>query len=87
MVFSDTEEFQPDLIGKNGLRDDLAQCFRMREGLSGRVEGDIAEGVESEFNRVRHPPSVPCHYGSVTFHARFAPAHLHKTFIRHFVSA
>ena len=61
VVLSDAEEFQPDLIGQDGLGDDIPQCLRMRVRLAGLIEGDVAEGVEPEFNRVRgHLPSVQC---------------------------
>ena len=60
MMFPHAEEFQPDLIGQDGLGDDIPQGVGVGMWLAVPVEGDVAEGIEPEFNRIRHPPSVQC---------------------------
>ena len=50
MMLADADEGEPDLIGQHGLFEDIAQHLCVRERLTGGVEGDVAEGIESQFD-------------------------------------
>ena len=54
MMLADAEEMQADLIGQHGLGDDVAEDLRVRKRLTGVVERDVAEGIEPEFDGIRH---------------------------------
>ena len=50
MVLADADEVDAELIGEDGLLDDVAENGGLRQPLSAVVHGDIAEGVEAQFN-------------------------------------
>ena len=54
MVLADAEGVEADLIGQHGLLDDLAQHAGVRLQADDRIEGDVAEGVDTEGERGSH---------------------------------
>lgn len=48
-MFPDAEEVQAQLVGEHGLVDDVPDDLRVRRRASCRVSGDVAKGVEAEF--------------------------------------
>ena len=53
-MLADADEIDADLVGEHGLLDEVADHLRVRQRLAVRTVGDVAEGVEAEFNRVNH---------------------------------
>jgi len=53
-MLADADEIDADLIGKDALRNDVANDLRVRNQLAVRPLGDIAKGVEAEFEMVCH---------------------------------
>ena len=49
VVLAHAEEVDADLVGQLGLRDDVAEDLGVRLGAAVGVDGDVAEGVEAEF--------------------------------------
>jgi hypothetical protein len=54
MVFPYAEEMQTESIGQDGFLNDVPQHDRLRKRLSPRVERDVAECVDAEFDAVVH---------------------------------
>ena len=54
VVLAHSEEIDPEIIGENGLRDHVANHLRL--GGSGPIAalGDVAEGVEAQFQGTVH---------------------------------
>ncbi|SKZ44371.1 Uncharacterised protein [Mycobacteroides abscessus subsp. abscessus] len=50
MVFADPQEVDTDRIGEDGLVEYVADRLRVRDGVAGVVDSDVAERVESEFD-------------------------------------
>ena len=53
VVLADADEVDAELVGELGLGDDVAEDLGVRQRAAVGVEGDVAEGVEAEFD-VRH---------------------------------
>ena len=54
VVLADADEVEADLVGQHGLRDDVADHLVVRQELSVRVGGHVAERVQAEFDCLRH---------------------------------
>ena len=54
MVFADAEEVHAERVGQHRFLDHVADHLRVRQQNSVRAGGDIAERVQSEFERLRH---------------------------------
>src|SRR5947209_11449329 len=54
MMFADPDRIDTHLIGEDSLIDEIADDLRGVQRLSIRAIGDVAEGVEAEFDRVLH---------------------------------
>ncbi len=54
MMLADADEVDPDGIGEDGLLDDVADDLRLGQAPAVRVDGDVAEGVEPEFEMLIH---------------------------------
>ena len=48
-MLADVEGIDPDRVGKDSLLDVIADHDIRCEGLAGLIKGDVAEGVQSEF--------------------------------------
>jgi hypothetical protein len=48
MVLADAERVDPDLVREHPFGDDVAQRVRLGDELTGGVDRDVAEGVETE---------------------------------------
>jgi hypothetical protein len=55
-MLADADEINPDLIGENGLFDQVADDLRRMQRRAVRAFGDVAEGIETEFDAVNHAP-------------------------------
>ena len=53
-MLADADEIDANLVGEDGLLDEVADDLRRMQRLSVRTVGDIAEGVETEFDRLNH---------------------------------
>ena len=53
-MLADADEIDANLVGEDGLLDEVADDLRRMQRLSVRTVGDIAEGVETEFERLNH---------------------------------
>ena len=54
MVLPDADEGEADLIGQLALKDEVAQRLRLRERLTVGAYGDVAKGIEPQFDRLCH---------------------------------
>ena len=62
VVFADAERVEADLIRDHRFFDDVAQHLRLRQRLAVGRQGDVAEGVHAELERLCHQSSLqlPC---------------------------
>ena len=58
MMLTDANEIEANLIGQHALFDDIAKCLRLREKYSVRANRYVAEGIKTQFDRIRHFPIV-----------------------------
>ena len=56
MMLTDTDEIEADLIGQHALFYDIAKCLRLRQRCSVRTNRYVAEGIKTQFDRIRHVP-------------------------------
>ena len=49
MVFAHAEAVDADLLGEYGFGDDVPESLRLGLELAVRPDGDVAEGVQAEF--------------------------------------
>ena len=49
VMLADAEEVDAELVGEHGLLDHVADDLRLRQRLAVGADGDVAEGVEAEF--------------------------------------
>ncbi len=54
MVLTHAEEMQANLVGEHALLDNVTKCLRLRLKLAVRADRHIAEGIYTQFNRIRH---------------------------------
>jgi hypothetical protein len=50
MVFTDAEGIDAEFVSKNRFSDDIAQALGVGKHATGGIDGDVAEGVEAEFD-------------------------------------
>jgi hypothetical protein len=53
-MFADADEGHADLIGEFPLQDEVAERLCLRQRLAVRACGDVAKGVEPQFDRLCH---------------------------------
>ena len=58
MVLADPEGIDAELVGQHALVDHVADDLGVRARLAVRADGDVAEGVQSEFEILWH--SLSC---------------------------
>lgn len=54
VVLADAEEIDAQLVGEHRFADHVPDDLRMRQGAAAGPGGDVAERVESEFERLCH---------------------------------
>ena len=54
MMLTDANEIEADLLGQHALLDDIAERLRLRERYSVRANRYVAEGIKTQFDRIRH---------------------------------
>jgi hypothetical protein len=50
VVLADADEGDAEPVGQLGLGDDVAEDLGLVQRAAGTVDGDVAEGVEAEFD-------------------------------------
>lgn len=53
-MLADAEEVEANLVREHALVDDVAKCLCLRQLPSVGVDGHVAEGIYTQFNRIRH---------------------------------
>lgn len=53
-MLAEPDEVEPELVGEHRLVDNVADHLRMREHAAGGILGDVAKGIQSEFERCGH---------------------------------
>ncbi|MGY4489011.1 hypothetical protein ACVWWR_008202 [Bradyrhizobium sp. LM3.2] len=53
-MFAEADEVEAELVGQHRLVDDVADHLRVRKHRAGSVPGDVAKGIQSEFERCGH---------------------------------
>ncbi len=54
MVLADAEEVDAHLVGEHRFLDHVANDLRMAEQRAAAIAGDVAKGLEAEFQRMGH---------------------------------
>lgn len=53
-MLADAEEVEAYLVREHALVDDVAKCLCLRQLPPVGIDGHVAEGIHTQFNRIRH---------------------------------